>query len=96
MSFNLTLQSAPVRRGDLGDPSAWTGGGTSTPTASGTYSGAKTKTFTFTVDGGGTIGTTATMNVDWDDGDGNTGTLHVGTDHSYSAGDELYVEIGVG
>lgn len=95
MSFNLTLQSAPARRGDLGSPSAWSGGGSSTPTASGTYSGAKTKTFTFTVDGGGTIGSTATMNVDWDDGDGNTGTLHVGTDHDYAAADVLYVNEGI-
>jgi len=94
MSFHLTLQSAPERHGEIAAPSSWTGASTATRTISGFFTGAKTKTYAFTVDGGGELGSAATMNLDWDDGDGNTGTIHIGTDHGYDAGDVRYVHDG--
>lgn len=93
MSFRLDLQSAPVRRGTVGTPSAWAGGGGGsdpTPTMSGTYLGRLPLTLTFTVISGGIIGTTETITLSVSDALG-TWYLNLGTAHGYAAGTAVIV-----
>lgn len=96
MAFDLPVQQAPVRRGIVGDPSAWSGGGGSdpTPTQHGYYTGELNKTYTFTVTVQGTVGTIAVLTLTWDDGEGNTGQLNVGTSAGYAIDDVVYVHDG--
>lgn len=96
MPYRPSLQSAPELRGDIGDPSAWSGSSTSTPTISGTYTGTDNLTYTFTAGGSGTmtIGTTASIPVTWSDGT-ESGRLNLGTDADYSAGDVIPLDKGM-
>lgn len=94
MSVDPIVQTAPERRGIIGDADNTSVTGTSDATSHGSYNRDTSQTYTMTVDTAGTstIGTTASIQVSWSDTDGNTGMLEVGTDSGYAAGDEVAVD----
>lgn len=84
--YTLAIQSAPVRRGTYSLNLSGLATSTSVPSVTGTYLGDSNKTYTFTVDSGGTIGSSTTITVTYTDGT-NEGVVNLGTAAEYAAAD---------
>jgi hypothetical protein len=95
MSFHVAIQKAPERQGRAAEPTLWASGNC-VVTISGTYLGPKSDTMTLTVVDAGTPGTTAVITITWSyAGQSDTGTLNIGTDAGYAAGDVIALSHGL-